>query len=185
MKDIDLTPMLRNKMKAYPRKPGRYNSSELFFILSGKTTPEKWLKPDERKMQDFFNMWSGIGIHAQVQELLNGRPYEEKKVEYSYKGIVLVGKADFLPPSREKEVWEFKTSEKTMTRARDYHEHQVKLYCTMFEKEKGIVFQPVKDADGIYLKNLGEVHRSDKWFFGELDKLLLFHEKVLAITNSK
>lgn len=175
--DVDLTPILKQKMCTRPRTRGRYNSSELYFINNGSTTPEQWLNSPERETNEILTMWAGIGAHNQLEDLL-GRENCEKKAEIVYKGIILVAKADFIPPRTNDEVWEFKTSEKKMTKAKPWHEHQVKLYCTMFNKEKGLVFQPLQDKNGLYLKHLGTVQRDDAWFEKELEKLYQFHLKV-------
>jgi hypothetical protein len=189
--DINLTPKLRRKMFSRSRVRGRYNSSELFFILSGKTTPEQWMKPTEKSMKEMLTMWAGIGMHNQIQNLLGAEDEDiEQKREFVYKDIVLVGKSDYLPPDKPDEVWEFKTSEKAMKESKPWHDHQVKLYCTMFEKAKGLVYQPVQDNDGIYLRHLSTQERDDKWFLGEMDKLYAFHLKVeelwkRGLTNGK
>jgi len=175
--DINLTPKLKSKMNSRPRVRGRYNSSELYFINNGSTTPEQWLKQPERKVKEMLMMWNGIGIHNQLEDLM-GKENSEKKQEMVYKGIILVGKADYMPPDKLNEVWEFKTSERKMSYPKPWHEHQVKLYCTMFNKDKGLIYQPLKNDDGIYLKHLGTVERDDKWFEGEMEKLYQFHLKV-------
>jgi hypothetical protein len=181
--DINLTPKLKERMKSYPRKIGRYNSSELYFINSGKTTPEMWLAQEERKVKDLLNMWSGTNLHKVVQDLLEPKGYEEEKVEYEYNGIILVGKADYLPKDNPNVVWEFKTSEKTMDTAKPWHKSQVKCYCTMFKRDEGIIYQPVQNDKGIFLRDLGHVNRSDIWFEGELQKLLEFHKEVLKLVS--
>ena len=70
MTDIDLTDKLREKMKSYPRTRGRYNSSELYYITKGYTTPEEWFNSPEKDMKQITDMWNGIGAHDQIQELL-------------------------------------------------------------------------------------------------------------------
>jgi hypothetical protein len=163
------------------RVRGRYNASELYFINHGtgklKTTPEKWMNAPEKEIKELLTMWSGIGMHSQIQGLL-GKENSEKKKEFVYKDIVLVGIADFIPPSPADEVWEIKTSEKAMAEAKVWHKHQARLYTTMFNRSKGIIYQPVQDDKGVYLKNLGEVKRDDSWFERELQKLYEFHLEV-------
>lgn len=185
--DIDLTQKLTNSMAARPRTRGRYSASEVFFILSGKTTPEEWLHPSRRKLPEMFKMWDGSMIHGAVQELLR-RGYEEEKREYSDFGITLVGKADYLPDARdgvpnENEVWELKTSDKAMTIAKPWQIHQTKLYCSMFGKEKGKIFQPIRTDSTLGLKLIGEVGRDDVWFMEQINKLYDFHMKVEELWN--
>ena len=182
MRDIDLTPKLREKMKSRPRVRGRYNSSELYFINKGDVTPQQWFEQKDKEVHEMLRMWNGTGAHNQIEELL-GSEHSEKKCEYKYRDIILVGKSDYLPPNRPDEVWEFKTSEKKMTSSKPWHDHQVKLYCTMFEKKNGLVYQPVKNDSGVYLKHIGTVERDDAWFQKELEKLYVFHQRVEHLWN--
>lgn len=177
MYDINLTPILIEEMKAHPRVAGRYNSSELYFISKGWTTPQKFLNPEERKIEEIIRMWKGIGMHNQLEKLL-GEENCEKKREFRYKGIILVAKADYFPPDKPDEVWEFKTSDKLYSSAKPWHEHQAKLYTTMFEVDYGRIYQPVQDDNGLYLKCLGSVKRDDKWFQDQLEMLVNFDKRV-------
>lgn len=177
MSDIDLRPFLRKKMATRARVRGRYNSSELYAITHGWVTPEQWIDPKEKTMQELMVMWNGIAMHGQIEELLD-KQYSEQKKEILYKGITLVGKADYLPPHLPDDVWEFKTSVKTMEKAKPWALSQTKLYCSMFNKKRGHVYQPVKNADGLYLKHLGMVERDDRWFERQLEELYQFHLKV-------
>ena len=177
MADIDLTPQFKQQMVSRPRTRGRYSASELYFMLHGtgkyKTTPEKWLHPPERTVEENLRMWNGTWTHNKIQSLLIP-DYCENKREFVYRDIVLVGKADYLSPDKE-EVWEFKTSEKLMTEMKPWHGHQTKLYCTMFDRPIGAVYQPVQNADGIYLKEIGRVERDDTWMEKELELLYAYH----------
>lgn len=181
MSDINLTPKFKVKMNARPRVRGRFNSSELWFINNGRITPEEWLHPTDRSVKELLTMWAGTGTHSQLEDLL-GKEHSEKKIEFVYKDIVLVGKADYLPPNKN-EVWEFKTSIKLMDKAKPWHLNQVGLYTSMFQKSIGKIYQPVQDDNGIYLKDLGTVKRDDVWFFRELEKLYVFHNKVELLWN--
>jgi len=184
MNDINLTPKLQQKMSSRPRVRGRYNASEMYFIINGSTTPEQWLNPSEKKVKEMLTMWDGIGTHNQIQDLL-GKDHCEMKKEWVYKGIILVGKVDFMPPNSPDDLWEIKSSERKMTTAKPWHEYQAKLYCTMFNKKRGLIYQPVKNSEGVYLKHLGTVEKSDGWFEIEMIKLFEFHEKVERLWNSK
>lgn len=161
---------------------GRYSVSDVYFINHAtgplKLTPEKWMRPDPKSMKDILNMWQGTGMHNQIQALLGGRDYKESKAEFVYKGIVVVGKADFMPPEKPDDVWEFKTSEKLMTTSKPWHDHQVKMYTTMFKKKRGLIYQPVQNAEGLYLRHLKTVERDDVWFEKELEGLYQFHLEV-------
>ena len=182
--DIDLTDKLREKMKSYPRTRGRYNSSELYYITKGYTTPEEWFNSPEKDMKQITDMWNGIGAHNQIQELL-GKQFCEKKAELVYKDIILVAKGDFFPPALPDEVWELKSSDKLMKIAKPGHIYQAKIYCSMFNKKTGTVFQPIQNKDGVYLKDLGSVERDDKWFESQLELLYQFHLQVEKLWEAK
>jgi len=181
MDDINLTQKLRQKMGGKSRVRGRYNSSEIYAINHGfggsKLTPEQWMNPPERTAEELLKMWSGIGIHNQLEDLV-GKENSEIKREFIYKDIILVAKVDYLPPHRPDEVWEWKTSDKLMKDAKPWHRHQVGLYLPIFDRPVGRIYQPIQDKDGLYLKHLGKVERDDKWFEEELKKLYLFHLDV-------
>ena len=135
-------------------------------------------------MKQITDMWNGIGAHNQIQELL-GKQNCEKKVEMVYKDIVLVAKGDFFPPEFPDQVWELKSSDKLMKIAKPGHIYQVKIYCSMFNKQTGTVYQPIQNKDGVYLKDLGSVDRDDKWFQEQLEKLYEFHLKVVKLYEEK
>lgn len=185
MVGVNITDKLVKSMAPYPRTIGRYSASEVYFIVNGLTTPEQWLNPPERTVKEMITMWNGTGMHNQIQGLLGGKNFQEEKRVVTLGKITVVGKADFLPENKN-EVWEFKTSDRRMKEAKPWALHQTQLYCTMFEKETGRVFQPLvpKDKSGIYLGLLGEVKRDDAWFDGELSKLETFHEEVLKLVKS-
>lgn len=181
---VDLSPVLKGRMKSYPRTKGRYNSSEMYFINSGSTKPEEWLNPAERSVFELLRMWKGIAAHNMVQDLLDKKHCEIKR-EHTWNGITVVGKVDYLPPEYPEEVWEFKSSENLMDVSKPWHEYQVKLYCTMFERPRGVVLQPVENKDGLYLKEIGYVTRDDQWFADEMAKLYAFHLTVEEILRKK
>lgn len=185
--DINLTPKFRDKMKSYPKKLGRYNVSDLFFLLWKHKTDQEiidWFANKEvKKTSELLDMWNGTGIHNQLEKLL-GEENSEKKVEFVYKDIVVVAKADFMPPDMIDEVWEFKTSTKKMEKAKPWHEYQVRMYCTIFNKPHGVIYQPLQDKNGLYLKDLGKFSRDDKWFEGQMEKLYQFHLRAKELIKS-
>jgi len=136
-----------------------------------------WLNPKERTVEENLRMFTGSWEHNKIQSLLDPN-FCEKKVVFPYKDICLVSKADYLPPERPDQVYEFKTSSKLMQKSKPYHDFQVKIYCSIFGKQQGIVYQPVQNKDGIYLKQIGSVERDDIWFQEQLRLLYIFHEKV-------
>lgn len=180
MSDINLTPVLRSKMGMNrPRIRGRYNASELWAIANGYLTPEQYFSPKPRTVNDFMKMWSGIIVHEQVQKLLGQD--KEKKVEYKRDGVTLVAKADYLPGDIQDEVWEIKTSETEIDKAKPWFKYQTRLYCTMFNKKRGVIYQPVFSRDGLFLRDIGTVERDDDWFEKQIQVLLKFNEEVEKI----
>lgn len=179
---LDLTGHLKKRYQPYPRTVGRYSASEAWSIINGYTTPAQWLNPEPPDFKGMMNMWNGIQGHASVQDLLDKTKCENKK-EYKYGEIVLVGKADYLPSPNE--VWEFKTSSEAMTSAKPWHLHQVKLYCTMFERAVGMVLQPLTTKDKFVLRELARVNRNDAWFEEQMAKIQAFHEQVKALAGNQ
>jgi predicted RecB family nuclease len=166
------------------RVRGRYNASELYFLNNGSTKPEDWLNPKEREFFELMRMWKGIAAHEMVQDLLHKDACEIKQTHVAGP-VTLVGKSDYLPPEFPNEVWEFKSSENLMSDAKPWHLHQAKLYATMFNKDRGVVMQPVHNENGIFLKEIGFVERDDAWFNKEIEKLQAFHDKVEALWAKK
>ena len=72
-----------------------------------------------------------------------------------------------------------------MDTAKPWHIHQVKLYTSMFDREIGLVYQPVEEENRLILKHLGSVERDDKWFEEQLEKLYEFHLKVEKLWEKK
>lgn len=180
---IDLTPHLIKSMKSYPRTIGRYNSSEIYAILHGWVTPETWLNPPQKTVKEMKVMWKGTWAHNQIQSILKKDLCEQKNVA-EYKGIKIVGKADYMPDEEYiDQVWEFKTSESVMEKAKDWQKFQVKMYTTMFKRDKGVILQPVETETQILLKVLGEVKRDDDWFVIQMEKIYQFHLEVLKLLN--
>lgn len=189
MYDIDLTPKLKAKMVSRPRVRGRYNSSELYFLIGDKvppmfrTTPEKFLIVQDKDIKQCMDMWNGIGVHEQIQGFFN-KANCEVKTEYFYEGMTLVAKADYIPPDESEPIHEYKSSAKLMKEMKPWHEYQAKLYCTLFKREKSVVYQPLQDENGIYLKAIGVVTRDDAWFEAQMKKLKEFHNKVEILRNA-
>lgn len=190
MQDIDLTPKLKAKMLSRPRVRSRYNSSELFFLVGDKVppsfrvTPEKFLKVEEKDIKQCMDMWNGIGVHEQIQGFFN-KANCEIKTEYFYEGLTLVAKADHIPPEPNEPIHEYKSSIKLMKEMKPWHEYQAKLYCTLFKREKAVIYQPLQDESGIYLKAIGEVTRDDVWFEAQMKKLKEFDTKVQLLWEKR
>lgn len=184
MADINLTPLLRKRLAPYPRTLGRYNSSELFGISKGWTTPEKWIQPTYFNLTALTSMWNGMIVHDYVQQLLDESKNEVKVVhEHTFgdnQTIQLVAKVDHLP---DNEIWEFKSSKNIHTKAKPGHEYQARLYCTTHERPLARIFQPVQNDNGIFLKEIGVVHRDDAWFQEQMLMLQDFHIKVVDLLN--
>lgn len=187
--DINLNSRLIESMKTHPRKRGRYSASELYFILNGRTTPEDWLNPKEKTIEEMITMFNGTLIHHAVQEVLS-RNYVEEKREWSDFGITIVGKADYLPGPKDgvpdlDQVWELKSSVRLMEKFKPWHEHQVKMYCSLFGRDTGKIFQPIMGKKSIGLKLLGTVERDDQWFMEQVNKLMEFNRRVELLWNKK
>lgn len=181
---ILLNDHLKEKFKPRTRVRGRYNSSELWGIVNGRTTPQDWLNPPEKDVKSMVLMWKGIEGHEMIEKLLPPEMCEVKKehvFERANHTLTLVAKADFLPDDRD-EVIDFKTSDGLMEQAKPWALEQVKVYASIFERSFGSIYQPVVGPEsGLWLKDLGRVARDDKWFEEQLNKLFIFHLQVEAL----
>lgn len=191
--DIDLTEQLLAK---HQKKPtiGRYSVSQLWGVLNGYITPEKWLGGESVSVDKALMMDMGSLKHKFVQELLPDWELE-KKTEMGYlegglreiskaldnklKPIfTLVGKCDGIKGDT---IMEIKTSDKLIPQAKKWHEWQVKMYLSMFPAQIGIIYQPVFTSKKLYLKQIGEVSRNDKWFNKQLELINNLHKQLCEI----
>lgn len=179
--DIDLTPRLIQKFGTKTRKIGRYSVSDIYAILAGWTKPEHFFEPQFNDFEGIKKMWAGVINHDFIESLLEKEKCEQKIV-YKYKDIEIVGKIDYLP--NDEEVWDFKTSDGVMEKAKPWALEQVKMYCTMFNRKTGRIYQPILSGNRYVLKHLGSVERSDDWFNDICRKLYCFHEKLINIQTN-
>ena len=179
--DIDLTPKLIEKFGKKYNKIGRYSVSGIYAIFARWTKPEDYFKEGYNDFIGIKRMWAGVINHDFIESLLE-KDKCEQKVVYQYRDIEIVGKSDYLP--NEDEVWDFKTSDSVMDKAKPWAEHQIKMYCTMFNRKVGRLYQPVLQGEQYILKHLGSVERDDAWFNEQCAKLYKFHEKLLTMKNS-
>ena len=180
--DIDITQKLLDRYETKYTKVGRYSVSMLYAIKAGWVKPEDFVVTKKNDWVGILRMWSGVMNHNFIESLLE-KDKCEQKVEYPYKDIVVVGKADYLPD--EENVWDFKTSDHTMDKAKPWHNHQLKMYCTMFKRKFGHIYQPVIRDKSVVLKHLGTVQRNDEWFEKELESLYIFHLRVLELVKGQ
>ena len=153
----------------------RYHASEIWGLLTinyktGKpyTTPEDWVNGKVFDEKGAMNVWHGTFTHEKIQALYPEYKHEEPKV-YEKDGIIISGKADMLD---ENEVIELKTSlEKVHDKGKSWQIHQLKLYLTMFERDKGRLAQPIWRGKIPILKYLGTYKRNDEWFAGVMEEL--------------
>ena len=169
---------------------GRYSASQIYAILEGWTTPKDFLEGEIKEFEEAFNLWNGTEKHKSVEGLMKILGYEtELKKEHQCKDFMIVGMADYLT---EKEVADLKTSIELIGEAKKWSLFQLKLYCTIFQKERGIIYEPVIKIEqkpnkmgfpkpkvtDFYLRNIGETKRDDKWFETIVKKLNIFHEQL-------
>lgn len=171
-------------IKGRKRKLGRYSASEIYKMITPGLPwglpAAKYFDIEDTNEESAFRMLKGIINHEQVQRFLASEKNEVKK-EYTYGPFTLVGKADHLPD--EDTVWEIKTSEKAMAKSKPWQDHQTKLYCSMFERSKGYILQPIVEDGHLILKEVGCVERDDVWFEQEMQKLLNYHERLEMLDN--
>ena len=119
-------------------------------------------------------MWQGKSKHKQVQELLEGYVLEEKK-EHVHNDWLLVGKADAY---NEDHILEIKTGDTIKDKAKEWHEYQARIYCSMFERPICYIVQPVVKSERIILKTIGEIKRNDNWLQKRLEIIDGFHKEL-------
>lgn len=174
--NIDLTQKLVKKTNSegHPKKLHRYSCSNIFALLKGWEDPKTYLEPKIFDFENAYRMWQGKHKHLMIQELLPEYD-QELKVEKDIDGITIVGMADLI---NEDEVIEIKTSEKLYPKAKAWQEHQLRLYLTLFERDKGRIVQPVKQGNKLYLKELGSYKRNDAWFDKQIEKLRVIDKQI-------
>lgn len=173
---IDLTGKLLSKYHKKEGKIGRYSCSRIWAMLNGYTTPEQYLKGEEIDFRGAMNMWQGTFKHEVIQELLKDDYFLEYKKVKQVGDFEIVGMADCIIWD---EILEIKTSDKVHLKAKPWAINQLKLYLSLFEIPKGRIVQPIKTANKLYLKVLGEYKRNDVWFSKTMDKLAIFHKRIM------
>ena len=177
MQEINLTSEFIELNKKSPRTIGRFNCSEVWAIERGYIVPENYCQTNSLPFSDLFRMWEGTIKHSSLQPILEAKKWlTEQKKEYAFASdCVLVGKADALTDDM---VIEIKTSNNLIPEAKSWHLYQTQLYCTLFEKEIGVVVQPIIKKTGLYLKEIGKVRRDDIWFNKRIIMLTKFHQII-------
>lgn len=181
-KDVDITDKLIDKFGTKYLKIGRYSVSAIYAIKQGWTKPEDFFNAPKNDMAGILRMYSGTLNHNFIEGLLPKDKCEIKK-EYVYKDMVLVGKCDYLP--NDEEVWDFKTSDTIMDKSKPWQVHQIRMYCTMFERATGSLFQPIIKDGRVVLKHLSTTKRDDEWFKKEVEELYEFHKLLLSMKAKK
>lgn len=191
---ISLKDALVDETNSSPKEPkvGRYSISQIYSYINGWTTPKQYLEGETFDFVSSFRMWEGTAKHKQIEPLMERLGYEvELKKEYDCGEFVIVGMADYL---KDNIVADLKTSREIIGEAKKWSLFQVKIYCTVFERDYGIIFEPkvkmgsVPNPRGIakdcivdlWLDNIGTVERNDKWFEAQMLKLSEFHKAVVV-----
>lgn len=175
---INLTYALVRLYKNTKRKIGKYYVSDLWAIENGYLSPATYTLIEPTTKKDAYNKWSGKWKHLMVQELLQDIGFKtEVRREFKIrKDILLVGRVDAM---NNKYIYEIKTSDEVMFKAKDWHIHQLKCYLSMFGVEKGYIVQPIIKNNSLLLKTIGIVKMDNEWFEQRLAILTKFHEEVL------
>ena len=156
--NIDLTDKILEKYKRQP-KPNQYNVSEIWGILNGYPQTDPGL-------EDILRMYDGTAKHKFLEQFATGQTEVRKEIDCG--DFKIVGKADELTDDY---VIEYKTSTKVYDKPKAWHTWQVKFYLTMFEREKGIIYQPIVKDGRFILKCLGTTRRDDAWVEDKINKL--------------
>jgi hypothetical protein len=187
--DIDLTPEFKEEVSGHKKEIGRYSCSNLWGMLTiNRNTglpylpPEKYFEEETKSFEELLKMWRGTGKHKQLENLLIKKGYEvEIKKEFELDGLfTLVGKCDGI---NEDSIIEIKTSDNLIDKSKGWYDYQVKLYLTIFERPIGYIYQPVTTNTKLYLKELSQVKRDDKFFQKQLLKLIEYHKQLQKLCN--
>lgn len=187
MEIIDLTGRLLDSYNKNPKQNviGRYSVSKLYSMLGADwLPPEKYLSTEPVDFEGAMNMWNGTWKHQMVQSLLPEYQKEIKKVmKFNIDGqqFEIVGMCDAIADDHGLEI---KTSSKLHTDSKRWHDHQARIYCTMFEREVFKVVQPVVSKDKVQLNILKEIKRNDTWFNKEMVKLAAYHKELVAYAKA-
>jgi len=181
---FDLTEKLLNKIKDdnHENKVGRYSCSKIWGILNGYMTPEQYIKGEEVSVLGATRMSQGKLKHKFLEDIFKDEYETEVKKEFDVGEFKIVGIADILDLGG-KNVCDFKTSD-ALKEGKRWDLYQVFLYCTIFDRPKGIILQPRFTEEKIWLENIGTVKRNDKKFYKEMEKLSAFHKKVKKLCNT-
>lgn len=162
MKEIDLTQQLRQSFESdYVRDKKRISVSKVYALLND------W-EDRPADLLGMVRMVEGRSKHEMVQVLLPDYQHEVKIERPFGDGWVLVGKADCVA---EDHILEIKTSREVMTKAKEWHVLQLRLYLTLLEKPVGYIAQPCFTGEKLYLKVLRACKRNDEWFAGIINQL--------------
>jgi CRISPR/Cas system-associated exonuclease Cas4 (RecB family) len=170
---IDLTNYLIEPKKE--RKLNRFSCSEIYYLINGYTPIKEYIEGKKRKVEEYWDMTLGKIKHQWIQECLKNDYHVELKKEIKIDEIEIVGMADLLTKDYGIEIKTGKLRDKS-TKA---HEHQAKLYCTLFEVPKFYIVQPVISNDKAILKEIGIVYRDDKWFANQVSKIKKIYQEIL------
>lgn len=163
---------------------GRYRVSDLWGMLNGYLPPEQFLNENIKEISEIVKMLLGETKHFFVEKYLKILGYEtEISVEKTINDFVIVGRIDAY---KDETILEIKTSDKLLNKAKKWHEFQLKVYLSLFEKNFGQVVQPAFNSKNFYLKVIGEVKRDDDWFYNfVIPQLEEYHKKVVNFYKIK
>lgn len=171
---LDLTQHLRGDKRE--RVINRFSVSELYYLLAGYTTIEEYVKGKELTVKNLWEMQLGSLKHEWIQ----AHPFIKEKYQceikkvYETQGIQIVAKADGICKEHGIEIKTGKAREK----ASRSQEFQARMYCTLFELPVFYIVQPYHNHEKAYLKTIGVIHRNDKWFATQVQKILLKYEEI-------
>jgi len=158
------------------RKIGHYRVSDLWAMMNGYLKPEDYLKPQKLGAKSCLLVWQGKNKHQQLEPLLEAIGWEtEVSKQMEFEDFLISGRADGL---NEKQVLEIKTSAEVLGNSKRWHDYQVRIYCTLFEKPEGIICQPIIRNNKILLKELKTIKRNESWFKTQMELLKEYHNNL-------
>jgi len=195
---IDLKPAIMEEIEENQRdrEVGRYRVSEIYALLNNWTPPKEYLLREKIDFINAYQMWRGTGKHKDIEGLMKRLGYEvEVPIEKKVGEMTISGRCDFTSKDF---IGDLKTGLELIGASKKWQDFQVKMYCSLFEKQYGYIVEAIEKTDYIpnkanrltikvvdcYLKVIGVVEKDDKWFDEQMVLLEKYHNK-LKVVNKK
>ncbi len=172
---------VNNKDKGtHKKKVGRYWSSSLYGIITGRLKPEDYFKEEIFDLTACRNIDEGVLRENALKERLDfakvDYKYQPKKV-MKFKNFEIVATSDFGLPEM---LMETKCPRIMPNKIKEYHYPQLEAQYRAFNKPVYIAY--LKER---WQYKMFQYHPSEKLWKHILKKVKKFHEELIKITKNK